>query len=31
MEVQDNEVIGLKSILVGYLLHWKLFVGVFLL
>lgn len=30
MEEQDNEVIGLKSILVGYLLHWRLFIGVFL-
>lgn len=30
MEEQDNEVIGLKSILVGYLLHWRLFLGVFL-
>ena len=30
MEVKDNETIGLKSIIVGYLLHWKLFAGVFL-
>ena len=30
MEEQDNEVIGLKSVLVSYLLHWRLFVGVFL-
>ena len=30
MEVKDNETIGLKSIIVRYLLHWKLFLGVFL-
>lgn len=30
MEEQDNEVIGLKSIIVGYLLRWRLFVGVFI-
>jgi len=29
MEVKDNENIGLKSILVGYLLHWKLFLAAF--
>ena len=29
MEVKDNETIGLKSIIVRYLLHWRLFVGVF--
>ncbi|MDR2809440.1 MAG: tyrosine protein kinase [Tannerellaceae bacterium] len=31
MEIKDNEVIGLKSIIVKYLLHWKLFVLVFLI
>lgn len=30
MDIKDNEVVGLKSIIVGYLLHWKLFLGVFL-
>ena len=30
MEVKDNETIGLKSIIVRYLLQWKLFLGVFL-
>lgn len=30
MEYKDNEVIGLKTIIVKYLLHWKLFLGVFL-
>ena len=30
MEEKDSEVLGLKSIIVGYLLHWKLFLGVFL-
>jgi uncharacterized protein involved in exopolysaccharide biosynthesis len=29
MEVKDNEVIGLKSIIVKYLLHWRLFLLVF--
>jgi uncharacterized protein involved in exopolysaccharide biosynthesis len=29
MEIKDNEVIGLKSIIVKYLLHWKLFLLVF--
>lgn len=28
MSVQDNEMISLKKIIVSYLLHWKLFVGV---
>ncbi len=31
MEVKDNENIGLKSIIVKYLLHWKLFVVMFVL
>ena len=30
MEIKDNEVIGLKSIIVGYLLQWKLFLAVFI-
>ena len=30
MEVKDNETIGLKSIIVKYLFHWKLFLGAFL-
>ncbi|MDD4115582.1 MAG: tyrosine protein kinase [Massilibacteroides sp.] len=30
MEEKDNETIGLKSIIVRYLLHWKLFLGAFL-
>ena len=30
MEEQDNEVIGRKSFIVGYLLRWRLFVGVFI-
>ncbi len=30
MEIKDNETIGLKSIIAGYLLHWKLFLGVFI-
>jgi uncharacterized protein involved in exopolysaccharide biosynthesis len=30
MEVKDNEVIGLKHVIVKYLLHWKLFLFVFL-
>lgn len=30
MNTKDNENIGLKSIIVGYLLHWKLFLGAFL-
>lgn len=28
MDIKDNETIGLKSILVNYLLHWKLILGV---
>lgn len=31
MEVKDNETIGLKSIIAGYFLHWKLFLGAFVL
>ena len=30
MEIKDNETIGLKAIIVRYLLHWKLFVAAFL-
>lgn len=30
MNIEDNENIGLKSILIGYLLHWKLFLGAFI-
>ena len=30
MEMKDNETIGLKTLIVNYLLHWKLFVGAFL-
>jgi uncharacterized protein involved in exopolysaccharide biosynthesis len=29
MEIKDNEVIGLKSIVIKYLLHWRLFLLVF--
>lgn len=29
MEVKDNETIGLKSIIIKYLLHWKLFLAAF--
>lgn len=31
MDIKDNESIGLKAIIIKYLLHWKLFVGVFIL
>jgi uncharacterized protein involved in exopolysaccharide biosynthesis len=31
MENKDNEVVGLKSVIVKYLLHWRLFVSVFVL
>jgi uncharacterized protein involved in exopolysaccharide biosynthesis len=31
MEIKDNEVVGLKSVIVKYLLHWKLFALVFAL
>ncbi|MDR1645961.1 MAG: tyrosine protein kinase [Tannerellaceae bacterium] len=31
MEIKDNEVIGLKSIIVKYLLHWRMFLTVFAL
>lgn len=31
MERKDNETIGLKAIIVNYLLHWKLFVFVFII
>ncbi|MDR1936964.1 MAG: tyrosine protein kinase [Tannerellaceae bacterium] len=31
MEIKDNEVIGLKGIIVKYLLHWRLFLLVFIL
>ncbi|MDR1259756.1 MAG: tyrosine protein kinase [Tannerellaceae bacterium] len=31
MEIKDNEVIGLKSIIVKYLLHWKFFLIVFII
>jgi len=31
MEMKDNETLGLKTIIVNYLLHWKLFVIVFLI
>ena len=27
---KDNEVIGLKKIIVGYLYHWKLFLSIFI-
>lgn len=30
MEIKDNETIGLKTVIVNYLLHWKLFLAVFL-
>lgn len=30
METKDNENLGLKSIIVKYLLHWRLFVAVFI-
>ena len=30
MDIKDNEVIGLKSIIVGYLLQWRLFLAVFI-
>lgn len=29
MEMKDNETIGLKSVIVGYLLHWRLFLAAF--
>ncbi|MDR1344996.1 MAG: tyrosine protein kinase, partial [Tannerellaceae bacterium] len=28
-QIKDSEVIGLKSIIVKYLFHWKLFLAVF--
>lgn len=31
MENKDKESIGLKPIIIGYLLHWKLFLGVFII
>lgn len=31
MEVKDNENLGLKSIIVKYMLHWRLFVAMFVL